>query len=233
MSDIYQAIASIMKKGYSIAKEKDNKTQNFKYRGIDDVMNTFQPIMAEAGIFLVPEVLEHSREERSTKSGGNLIYSVIKMKYTFYAEDGSNVSAVVIGEGMDSADKSSNKAMAVAMKYAMFQTFCIPTEDMASDDPNKETPPESKPQTAQKPAQKPAENKPAPAPKPKAESAQKTQTAPPPKADGYWYCDDCGEIISTTLKKDGTKAAPLEIVELSFKKTKKCLCADCLKKYVT
>jgi hypothetical protein len=37
------------------------------------------------------------------------------MRYTLYATDGSSVSAVVIGEGMDSADKSSNKAMAVAM----------------------------------------------------------------------------------------------------------------------
>ncbi|MNL27930.1 hypothetical protein D3C87_1495520 [compost metagenome] len=29
---------------------------------------------------------------------------------------------------MDSADKSSNKAMSAAYKYAMIQAFCIPTE---------------------------------------------------------------------------------------------------------
>ena len=61
------------------------------------------------------------------------------MKYTFYAEDGSSVSAVVQGEGMDSADKSSNKAMSVAFKYACFQVLCIPTEEMK--DPDAETPP--------------------------------------------------------------------------------------------
>lgn len=141
--NIYQAIADIMKNGCAIGKDKYNAQQKFKYRGIDDVMNTFQPLLAERGIFIVPEVMESSREERQSKNGGNLIYSILKVKYTFYAEDGSSISAIVIGEGMDSADKASNKAMAVAMKYAMFQVFCIPTEEMV--DPDSETPPDSAP----------------------------------------------------------------------------------------
>ena len=140
--NIYEAIADIMKEGCAIGKSKFTPQQRFNYRGIDDVMNTFQPLLSQRGIFLVPEVLEHHREERTTKNGGNLIYSVLKVKYTFFATDGSSVSAVVIGEGMDSADKSSNKAMAAAMKYAMFQVFCIPTaeaDDADSDKPEPET----------------------------------------------------------------------------------------------
>ena len=143
--NIYEAIANIMKEGCAIGKGKYNPQQKFNYRGIDDVMNVFQPLMSQRGIFLVPEVLEHHREERATKNGGNLIYSVMKIKYTLFAQDGSSVSATVIGEGMDSADKSSNKAMAVGMKYALFQLFCIPTEEMGNDDPDKETPPDSTP----------------------------------------------------------------------------------------
>ncbi len=63
------------------------------------------------------------------------------MKYTFYAEDGSHIEAVVVGEGMDSGDKATNKAMSAAFKYACFQVFCIPTEEMK--DPDAETPPAS------------------------------------------------------------------------------------------
>lgn len=131
-----------MQEGYTITKNKRNQQQGFMYRGIDDVMNTFQPLLAKNKIFVVPEVLTEYREERTTSKDKTLIYSVLKVKYTFYAEDGSSVSAVVVGEGMDSGDKASNKAMAVAMKYAMFQTFCIPTEEMV--DPDAETPPPSK-----------------------------------------------------------------------------------------
>lgn len=140
---IYSAMAAAMADIGAISKNKQNKQQGFQYRGIDDVMNALYPILSKHGLFLAPEVLEHTREERTTKSGGNLIYSILKIRYTMYADDGSSVSATVIGEGMDSADKSSNKAMSVGMKYAMFQLFCIPTEEMV--DPDAETPPESEP----------------------------------------------------------------------------------------
>lgn len=140
---IYESICAIMQEAPAIAKGQQNKQQGFMYRGIDVVMNVFQPLLAKHKVFVVPEVLETSREERQTKNGGNLIYTILKVRYTFYAEDGSSVSAVVQGEGMDSADKSGNKAMSVAFKYAMFQVFCIPTEEMK--DPDAESPDESVP----------------------------------------------------------------------------------------
>lgn len=138
MSKIFTAINEIMKELRPIGKNKTNSSQNFKYRGIDDVMNALQPLLATHGVFVVPEVLEQTREDRQTSKGGNLIYSICKIKYTFYAEDGTNVSATVIGEGMDSGDKATNKAMAIAFKYACFQVFCIPTEEMK--DPDADTP---------------------------------------------------------------------------------------------
>lgn len=141
---IYSDIAAIMQECGAIGKESVNKQQGFKYRGIDAVMNVLQPLFCKHGVFIIPEVLEHTREERKTNSGGNLIYSIIKVKYTFAASDGSSIEAVVIGEGMDSGDKATNKALAIAMKYACFQVFCIPTEEMK--DPDGETPPPSTPQ---------------------------------------------------------------------------------------
>lgn len=147
---IFQKMTAAMADIGAVSKYQTNRQQHFCYRGIDDAMNALYPVLAKHGLFLVPEVLDQKREERTTKSGGNLIYSILKVRYTMYAADGSSVSAVVIGEGMDSADKSSNKAIAAAMKYAIFQIFCIPTEDMRNDDPDKETPPESTPVNVEK-----------------------------------------------------------------------------------
>lgn len=157
---IYKAMTAAMADIGAVGKEQTNQQQHFRYRGIDDAMNALYPVLAKHGLFLVPEVLEQNREERVTKSGGNLIYSILKVRYTMFASDGSSVSAVVVGEGMDSADKSSNKAIAAAMKYAIFQMFCIPTEDFRDNDPDKETPPESKPLN-----RKPAGSPPVPAAK--------------------------------------------------------------------
>jgi len=149
---IYQAIINAMKEISPIAKEKKNKEQGFAYRGVDDVMNELNPILAKHNVFIYPEVIASQRSERQTKSGSTLLYSILTIKYHFATDDGSEVCTTVIGEGMDSGDKASNKAMAVAFKYACLQMFCIPTEDI--DDPDKETPPQLKPK--EPPKQQPA-----------------------------------------------------------------------------
>ena len=138
---IFELIPKAMQKVGAIGKDSVNKTQGFKYRGIDAVYNALNPVMSELGLFIVPEILDHRREERESEKnyGGQvtktiLKYSILTIRFTMYAPDGSNVSCTVVGEGMDSGDKASNKAMSVALKYACFQLFMIPTEEMVDPD---------------------------------------------------------------------------------------------------
>lgn len=134
MMNIYQSIAAVMGEIGAVGKTSKNQQQGFMYRGIDAVMNALQPALIKYGVFVVPEILEQTREERVNAKGTTLIYSICKIKYNFYAEDGSSVCAIVIGEGMDTGDKATNKAMSIAFKYACFQVFCIPTEEMVDPD---------------------------------------------------------------------------------------------------
>lgn len=135
---IYGAICGVMEDIGAVGKNDINKQHGFKYRGIDSVMNALNPSMVKHKVFCTPEVLEQSREERTSQKGGLLIYSICKVRYRFFTTDGSYVEAVTVGEGMDSGDKATNKAMSIAFKYACFQIFCIPTEEMP--DPDAETP---------------------------------------------------------------------------------------------
>ena len=137
---IYELIGKAMAEIGAIGKDSVNQQQGFKYRGIDAVYNTLYPVMAKYGLFITPEIIDHKREERtSTKTYNNqtktttLLYSIITVRYTVYAPDGSSIQMTVIGEGMDSGDKATNKAMSIAMKYAMFQLFMIPTEAVDPD----------------------------------------------------------------------------------------------------
>lgn len=133
---IYKAIAAVMNDIGAVKKEKDFKSNqgSYKFRGIDDVMNALHPAMVKNKIFVVPTILEQTRTTRTTRNGTEMIVSICKIQYDFFAEDGSKVSAVVIGEGMDTGDKATNKAMSIAFKYACFQVFCIPTEEMIDPD---------------------------------------------------------------------------------------------------
>lgn len=131
---IFEAMAAVMEDVEAIGKDKTNIQQGFDYRGIDQVYNDLHPLLAKHKIFTTPKVIANEREERTNTKGTTLFYSRVTMQYTFWTVDGSSVECSVIGEGMDSGDKATNKAMAVAHKYALLQTFCIPTEDMPDPD---------------------------------------------------------------------------------------------------
>jgi hypothetical protein len=103
--------------------------QNYKFRGIDDMYNALNEHLATEGVFITSKVIDVKREERQSQKGGTLLYSILTMEFEFFAEDGSSVKSTTIGEAMDSGDKSMNKAMSTAYKYALMQIFCIPTED--------------------------------------------------------------------------------------------------------
>ena len=146
--NIFESINKVMADIGAVGKNSKNLQQGFMFRGIDAVMNAINPALIKNKVFVVPEILEQIREERVNAKGKTLIYSICKVKYTFYAEDGSSIESIVIGEGMDTGDKATNKAMSIAFKYACFQVFCIPTEEMK--DPDEEVH-EVKPRSTSKP----------------------------------------------------------------------------------
>ena len=151
---IYKAIIGVMAEINAIGKDRKNQQQGFAYRGIDDVMNELHAALTKNKVFVVPEVLNEERSTGKTRSGGDLFYTRLKTRFTFYTDDGSSVSAVVIGEAMDSGDKASNKALSIGLKYAMLQVFCIPTED--EKDPDAQSP---QPQAGSMKPAKPAPKK--------------------------------------------------------------------------
>ena len=126
---IYKQIPAIMAEVGAIEKNRKGQGINYAFRGIDDIYSALQPLLAKHKVFYAPNVVNQTRETRETKSGGTATYTILTVEYTFYAEDGSNFKLVTVGEAMDTSDKSSNKAMSAALKYAMLQLFCIPTEE--------------------------------------------------------------------------------------------------------
>jgi hypothetical protein len=128
---VYQAIAAVQGEMArdGIGKDRRNSQQGYNFRGIDDVFNALSPLLSKHGLCILPRCIERSQIERQTKSGGALFYTTVDVEFDFVAaEDGSKHTIRVPGEAMDSADKSTNKAMSAAYKYAAMQAFCIPTE---------------------------------------------------------------------------------------------------------
>ena len=143
---IFEKLCAINKEVEAVKKTDKNAQQGFMYRGIDSVMNELHSLFAKHGVVIISESIDRVISERATKSGGVLFYVTEKMKFSFYAEDGSFVSSIIDGEAMDSGDKATNKAMSIALKYCLLQMFLIPTVE--DKDPDDKTPPELKPKPA-------------------------------------------------------------------------------------
>ena len=128
---VYQAIAAVQGAlaQTGIAKDRSGAGIKYKFRGIDDVYNALAPLLAEHKLCIIPRVLSRECAERKSTGGGNLFYTTVHCEFDFVsAEDGSKHTCATYGEAMDSSDKSTNKAMSAAYKYAAFMTFCIPVD---------------------------------------------------------------------------------------------------------
>lgn len=136
---IYKQLSLVMSEIGSVGKNQKNTAQGFKFRGIDDMVNNLYPALVKHKVFIAPECVAEEHElkdvERSNGKKGIDKHVHIKMCYTFYAEDGSSVKVGPIpSEALDSGDKATNKALSAALKYALIQTFSIPTQDMEDGD---------------------------------------------------------------------------------------------------
>jgi hypothetical protein len=128
---VYVAISAVtlaMSKA-GISKSKNNATQGYKFRGIDEVYNALSSVLADNKLCVLPRVLSREAVERQSGNGKPLYYVAVEVEFDLVsAIDGSKHVIRTIGEAMDSADKATNKAMSAAMKYACLMAFQIPTE---------------------------------------------------------------------------------------------------------
>lgn len=134
-----------------VDKRSKNKDQGFWYRGIDDIMQAMAPLLTKHNLVILPNFHEHKTEARLTRQGKALYEVVVRGVFRVSsAVDGSMVEIATYGEGMDTADKATTKAMAIAFKYALMQGFHIPLEPTEDPDASshEDTAPEKGPTRA-------------------------------------------------------------------------------------
>lgn len=130
---IYQKILAITAELGAISKDSKNDFHKYSYRSVDAVMNQLHPLLVKHNVLVFPNIRE---KEHKVLEGKNCIVSAV-IEFTFVdAVTGEKFICSTLAEGADNGDKASYKAMSGAIKYALFQTLMIPTED----DPDKESP---------------------------------------------------------------------------------------------
>lgn len=127
-------LAKVMGEVERVAKRGRNDFHKYDYATEADIAAAVREHMASEHLLMVPNVEELTWREGKKGSEGAPI-ATLKVRFTVYDGDtGETLSFHVYGEGQDSGDKATYKAMTGANKYALLKLFQIPT----GDDPERE-----------------------------------------------------------------------------------------------
>lgn len=156
---VHERMIAVLAELPAIGKDQRNEQQQFMFRGHDDILNALNPLLAKHGVYVVPAVLDRATAQRATQRGGVMYEVNLHVMYRFYGAGGDYIEASTWGEGTDSGDKATNKAMTMAFKNVLSQAFAISSAENVDSDA--ETPEETTGREGAPPRQLSAEERPA------------------------------------------------------------------------
>lgn len=124
-TNIYQILSAISKDAGALVPVYSEGLK-FAFRGIQEVTNHLAPHFDNYGVVIIPKVLSSDVEMHPV---GNrfLTDAKVVVEYTFFAPDGTSVSAITSGYAQDYSDRASAQAQSVALRVAYIQVFHLPS----------------------------------------------------------------------------------------------------------
>jgi len=197
---VHQALVSVLRRLPPIKKDQRNEAQRFMFRGIENILEAARPLLAAEGVLIIPDVEERIGESRTTSKGNALNVVHLHVRYRIIGPNGDTIETSTWGEGSDSGDKATPKAMTCAYKYMLTEVLQVAENELDPDRTGVEATPQSsrrsknsegpKPSTSPPPSTAAAKAAPPTAPPPtrrKAETASREPAPSPPRranADG-------------------------------------------------
>lgn len=141
--NIYERLSAISTELATVAKNLEvqvSQTNKYKAVGEADVLRAVKPLEAKYRVFSYPvnrEIIENGTLE--TQSGSMVrkqFFLRVKATYRFINIDKPEeyIDIISYGDGIDSGDKATGKALTYADKYALLKAYKIVT----GDDPDQE-----------------------------------------------------------------------------------------------
>ena len=209
---IYEKLLKIQQ-NLNAPKSQHNDFGKYNYRSCEDILAAVKPLLRETKtVLLITDAVV---------TIGGRIY--IKATATL-ADTEENATVQVDGfareeeakKGMD-ASQVTGASSSYARKYALNGLFAI--------DDNKDSDATNTGDSEQKPVKREEKKAPRQAPPP-----PDVYVGPHESADGFYYCDSCGQTINPVTDKYGKTMTPRDLVAVSIAKFGgRQLCADCMK----
>ena len=129
-SELAKAKMLVMSRVPYIQKER-KQGLTYSFAGEAAILEKLHPALREASLaWTLTGCVLIAQEQYTTKNGAAMNRVIVQATYTMtHADSGQSETVQALGEGSDSGDKATSKAMTSALKYALRQTFLIETGD--------------------------------------------------------------------------------------------------------
>lgn len=121
---------------------KDSKVTEgparFPYRGVDQALNLFGPACRLHGVLVLPHNVQTSYRDTTTSTGKPTRECIALVTYRIYGPKGDHLEVQAAGESLDTGDKGTAKAQAVALRTLLYHAGLVPTQDPDPDSHNLE-----------------------------------------------------------------------------------------------
>lgn len=131
---VHVAWARVMRDVKSIAKsaraeiKTEKSSYRFNFRGIDMVLNAVGPALRRHGVMVIPV-----KTEATYGASGRMRDVQVRVTYEIRGPLGDTITAQSVGEGLDTGERGTTKALTTAYRNFLTTALTIPTEDPKVD----------------------------------------------------------------------------------------------------
>lgn len=140
---VHQAWARVMRDVKSVGRSqtanvniKGGGSYQYKFRGIDLVLNAVGPALRRHGVMILPVRTDASYGRASTSGGGGMRECTVTVTYRIVGPAGDHLEIQSVGEGLDTSDKATPKALTMAYRMLLINALSLPTEDPSIEGDN-------------------------------------------------------------------------------------------------
>ncbi|MDZ4231643.1 MAG: ERF family protein [Candidatus Pacearchaeota archaeon] len=136
--NIYEKIFAVQQQVATVLKLGHNDFHKYNYAYERDIIAEIKPLLGEQKLLILntgeERVIEETQVIEGKIVGGDKVFVSVRYKIVNIENPTEVVEGIGYGEGKDSGDKATPKALTMALKYYLSKTFLIETGDDAENE---------------------------------------------------------------------------------------------------
>jgi hypothetical protein len=125
-----------IRKSETATVQTSKSSYKYRFRGVDQVFNAAGPALRRHGVMVLQTKVEATYARASSSGGSAMRECTVTVTYSIIGPLGDSIPVQSVGEGLDTSDKATTKALTMAYRTLLVNGLTVPTDDPKIDADN-------------------------------------------------------------------------------------------------